>query len=206
MFNKIILVGNLTRDIELRYSQAGVGIAKTAIATSRKFTSNGEKKEEVCFVDITFFGRSAEVANQYLRKGSKILVEGRLNFEQWVDQNGQKRSKHSVVVETMQMLDSRSDSQQAAPQQQQSYGQPAQQQAAAPQQQQSYAQPAQQQQQAAPQQQQSYAQPAQQQQQAAPQQQQSYAQPAQQQQQAAPQMPNPADVPSIDIDEDEIPF
>ena len=111
MFNKIILVGNLTRDIELRYSQGGMGIAKTAIATSRKFTSNGEKKEEVCFVDITFFGRSAEVANQYLRKGSKILVEGRLNFEQWADQNGQKRSKHSVTVETMQMLDSKGDNQ-----------------------------------------------------------------------------------------------
>jgi len=119
MFNKIILVGNLTRDIELRYSQGGMGIAKTAIATSRKFTTNGEKKEEVCFVDITFFGRSAEVANQYLRKGSKILVEGRLNFEQWVDQNGQKRSKHSVVVETMQMLDSKNDNQSgySAPQQ-----------------------------------------------------------------------------------------
>lgn len=109
MYNKVILVGNLTRDIELRYSQSGMGIAKTAIATSRKFTSNGEKKEEVCFVDITFFGRSAEIANQYLRKGSKILVEGRLNFEQWVDQNGQKRSKHSVTVETMQMLDSKGD-------------------------------------------------------------------------------------------------
>jgi len=111
MFNKVILVGHLTRDIELRYSQAGMGIAKTAIATTRKFTSNGEKKEEVCFVDITFFARSAEIANQYLRKGSKILVEGRLNFEQWSDQNGQKRSKHSVIVETMQMLDSKGDSQ-----------------------------------------------------------------------------------------------
>jgi len=111
VFNKIILAGNLTRDIELRYSQGGAAIAKTAIATSRKFISNGEKKEEVCFVDITFFGRSAEVANQYLRKGSKILVEGRLNFEQWVDQQGQKRSKHSVVVESMNMLDSKSDNQ-----------------------------------------------------------------------------------------------
>ncbi len=108
MYNKVILVGNLTRDIELRYSQNGSAIAKTAIATSRKFTMNGEKKEETCFVDITFFGRSGEVANQYLRKGSKILVEGRLQFEQWVDQqSGQKRSKHSVIVETMQMLDSR---------------------------------------------------------------------------------------------------
>jgi len=107
MYNKVILVGNLTRDIELRYSQGGMGIANTGLATSRKFTVNGEKREEVCFVDITFFARSAEIANQYLRKGSKILVEGRLNFDQWVDQNGQKRSKHTVVVETMQMLDSK---------------------------------------------------------------------------------------------------
>ena len=111
MFNKVILVGNMTRDIELRYTQGGSAIANTAIATSRKFTSNGEKKEEVCFVDITFFGRSAEIANQYLRKGSKILVEGRLKFDQWSDQNGQKRSKHSVIVETMQMLDTKGQSQ-----------------------------------------------------------------------------------------------
>ena len=110
MYNKVILVGNLTRDIEIRYSQAGLAISNTAIATSRKFKANdGEQKEEVCFTDITFFGRSAEVANQYLRKGSKILVEGRLVFDQWVDQNGQKRSKHSVAVETMQMLDSKND-------------------------------------------------------------------------------------------------
>jgi single-strand DNA-binding protein len=107
MYNKVVLVGNLTRDIELRYSQGGMGIAKTALATTRKFTVNGEKKEDVCFVDITFFGRSAEVSNQYLRKGSKILIEGRLNFDQWVDQEGQKRSKHSVTVEVMQMLDTK---------------------------------------------------------------------------------------------------
>ena len=189
MFNKIILVGNLTRDIELRYSQGGMGIAKTAIATNHKFTDNGEKKEEVCFVDITFFGRSAEVANQYLRKGSKILVEGRLQFEQWVDQNGQKRNRHSVSVQTMQMLDSRSDSQGAG-----GYNAPASSGA-------DYNAPAQGQAQSyqAPQQQQSYGQP---------QQQQSYQQasqtsPAQEQ---SRQMPSPADVPVIDIDEDEIPF
>jgi single-strand DNA-binding protein len=125
MYNKVILVGNLTRDIELRYSQSGMGIANTAIATSRKFTKDGEKKTETCFVDITFFARSAEVANQYLRKGSKILVEGRLNFDQWVDQNGQKRSKHSVVVETMQMLDTKGDNQEQ-PQSQAPQGQQAQ--------------------------------------------------------------------------------
>jgi single-strand DNA-binding protein len=192
MFNKIILVGNLTRDIELRYSQSGMGIAKTAIATSRKFTSNGEKKEEVCFVDITFFGRSAEVANQYLRKGSKILVEGRLNFEQWVDQNGQKRSKHSVIVETMQMLDSRGDNNQGggynAPMGQQqgsSYGTPTQ---GEPQ---SYQQP-------------SYQQPQQQQQPSYQQQQSSYNQ--NQAQTQSREMPSAAAIPEIDIDEDEIPF
>ena len=109
MFNKFIGVGNLTRDIEIRYSNSGVAIANTGLAMSRKFTKDTQKSEEVCFVDITFFGRSAEIANQYLRKGSKILVEGRLNFEQWVDQNGGKRSKHSVTVENMQMLDARQD-------------------------------------------------------------------------------------------------
>ena len=107
MFNKTILVGNLTRDIELRYAQSGSAIANTAIATTRKFTQNGEKKEEVCFIDITFFGRSGEIANQYLRKGSKILVEGRIKLDTWVAQDGSKRSKHSVIVETMQMLDSK---------------------------------------------------------------------------------------------------
>ena len=193
MYNKVVLVGNLTRDIELRYSQSGMAIAKSAIATSRKFTSNGEKKEEVMFIDITFFGRSAEVANQYLRKGSKILVEGRIQFDQWVDQNGGKRSKHSINVETMQMLDSKGDNQNSggaqggytAPQQQQSQG--------------GYNAP-QQQQQA----QSSYSAPQQ------SQQQQQYQKPSygggQQQQQQAPKQTMPADLPSIDIDEDEIPF
>jgi len=200
MYNKVILVGNLTRDIELRYSQGGMAIAKTAIATSRKFTSNGEKKEEVCFVDITFFGRSAEVANQYLRKGSKILVEGRLNFEQWVDQNNQKRSKHSVTVETMQMLDSRADSQamqngqNSAYQNGGGYGAPQADAYQAPQQNgmqsgmqnSSYNQPSYDAPQSAP------AQP-------------SYNAPAQQRTQPQEKMPEQS-VPVIDIDEDEIPF
>lgn len=108
MFNKVIMAGNLTRDIEIRYLPNGSAVSNTAIATSRKFTAqNGEKKEEVCFIDITFFGRSAEIANQYLRRGSKVLIEGRLSFDQWNDQQGQKRSKHSIVVEAMQMLDSK---------------------------------------------------------------------------------------------------
>jgi single-strand DNA-binding protein len=108
MYNKVILAGNLTRDIELRYSSGGLAIAKTAIATNRKYKGkDGSQADDTCFIDITLFGRAGEVANQYLKKGSKILVEGRLQFEQWTDQTGGKRSKHSVVVESMQMLDSR---------------------------------------------------------------------------------------------------
>jgi len=115
MYNKIILAGNLTRDIEVRYTQSGSAIGNTAIATSRKFKSQtGEQKEEVLFVDITFFGRTAEIANQYLRKGSKVLVDGRLKLDQWTAQDGSKRSKHSVVVENLQMLGSKSDNEQGA--------------------------------------------------------------------------------------------
>ena len=79
MFNRVVLVGNLTRDIELRYTTAGAAIGNSAIAVTRKFNVNGEKREETCFIDITFFGKQAEIANQYLSKGSKLLVEGRLN-------------------------------------------------------------------------------------------------------------------------------
>ncbi len=110
MYNKVILVGNLTRDIEVRYTQSGTAIGNTGIATNRKWKDqSGEQKEEVMFIDITFFGRTAEIANQYLRKGSKVLVEGRLVLEQWTAQDGSKRSKHSVTVQEMKMLDSRGD-------------------------------------------------------------------------------------------------
>ena len=137
MFNKVIIVGNLTRDIELKYAPSGTAIGNTGIASTRKFKGgDGQMKEEVLFVDITAFGRTAEVMNQYLRKGSKLLVEGRLKLDSWTDQNGGKRSKHSVTIENMTMLDSKGDNpgggggnynqpsnsapqQQAAPQQQQ---------------------------------------------------------------------------------------
>ncbi len=102
--NKVILLGRLVRDIELRYTQGGAAIGSSGIAVTRKYTLNGEKREETCFVDITFFGKQAEVSNQYLQKGSKLLVEGRLKFGQWQDGNGQNRSKHSVAVEVMEML------------------------------------------------------------------------------------------------------
>ena len=102
--NKVILLGRLVRDIDLRYTQGGAAIGSSGIAVTRKFSVNGEKREETCFIDITFFGKQAETANQYLNKGSKLLVEGRLKFDQWQDSNGQNRSKHSVAVEVMEML------------------------------------------------------------------------------------------------------
>jgi single-strand DNA-binding protein len=110
MYNKVILAGNLTRDIEIRYTPGGMAVASTGIASNRKFKSaTGEQKEEVLFIDLTFFGRTAEIANQYLRKGSKVLVDGRLKLDSWTAQDGSKRSKHSVTVENLQMLSSRDE-------------------------------------------------------------------------------------------------
>ncbi|CUU92464.1 single-stranded DNA-binding protein [Campylobacter hyointestinalis subsp. hyointestinalis] len=104
MFNKVILVGNLTRDIELR-SAGSFMVGSTGIAVTRKYKNgNGENVEDTLFIDVTFFGKLSEIANQYLKKGSKILIEGRLKLDTWQDQQGNTRSKHSVVVENMEML------------------------------------------------------------------------------------------------------
>jgi single-strand DNA-binding protein len=107
-FNKVILMGNLTRDPELRYTPKGTAIAKIGLAVNRVWTSeSGEKKEEVTFVDIDVFGRTAENVGQYMRKGRPILIEGRLRLDQWDDkQTGQKKSKLGVVAETVQFLGS----------------------------------------------------------------------------------------------------
>ncbi len=137
MYNRVILVGNLTRDVEVRYTSGGTAVGNTGLAVNRKFkAATGEQKEETMFIDITFFGRTAEIANQYLRKGSKVLVEGRLKLDQWTAQDGSKRSKHTVTVDNLQMLGSRDENAQMGgnsygggqPQQQGSsnYGAPAQ--------------------------------------------------------------------------------
>ncbi|HEX7654175.1 MAG TPA: single-stranded DNA-binding protein [Verrucomicrobiae bacterium] len=107
-FNKVILVGNLTRDPELRYTPKGTAIAKIGLAVNRVYsTDTGEKKEEVTFVDVDVFGRTAENVGQYMRKGRPILVEGRLRLDTWDDkQTGQKRSRLGVVAETVQFLGS----------------------------------------------------------------------------------------------------
>lgn len=107
-FNKVILVGNLTRDPELRYTPSGTAIAKLALAVNRSWrTETGETREEVTFVDVDAFGKQAETIGQYLRKGRPILVEGRLKMDQWEDkQTGQKRSRLGVVLEVFRFLDS----------------------------------------------------------------------------------------------------
>ena len=118
-FNRVILVGNLTRDPELRYTPKGLAIAKIGLAVNRTWKSEtGESKEEVTFVDIDAFGKQAETIGQYLKKGRPILVEGRLRLDQWDDkQTGQKRSRLGVVMENFQFLDSgnRGDSAAEAP-------------------------------------------------------------------------------------------
>src|SRR5262245_22679843 len=107
-FNKVILVGNLTRDPELRYTPKGMAIAKVGLAVNRNWTNEaGEKKEEVTFVDVDIFGRTAENVAQYMKKGRPILIEGRLKLDQWDDkQTGQKRSRLAVVGEVVQFLGS----------------------------------------------------------------------------------------------------
>jgi single-strand DNA-binding protein len=116
-FNKVILVGNLTRDPELRYTPKGTAIAKIGVAVNRVWTNEaGEKKEEVTFVDVDVFGRTAENVGQYMRKGRPILIEGRLRLDQWDDkQTGQKKSKLGVVAETVQFLGSPTGSEGGAP-------------------------------------------------------------------------------------------
>jgi single-strand DNA-binding protein len=107
-FNKVILLGNLTRDPEVRYTPKGSAVTDLGIAVNRQYTlESGEKREEVTFVDVTFWGRTAEVAGEYLKKGRPVFIEGRLQLDTWDDkQSGQKRSKLKVIGETMQMLGS----------------------------------------------------------------------------------------------------
>jgi single-strand DNA-binding protein len=105
-FNKVILMGNLTRDPQLKYLPSQTAVVEFGLAVSRKWkTPQGEEREDVCFVDCSAFGRGAEVINQYCTKGKPLFVEGRLKLDQWEDkQGGGKRSKMSVVVENFQLL------------------------------------------------------------------------------------------------------
>lgn len=111
-FNRVFLMGNLTRDVELRHTPNNTPVAKFGIAVNRRFTvgdgSNREQREEVTFVDCEAWGRTAEVMSQYLSKGRPVFIEGRLKLDQWQDkESGQNRSKLHVVVESFQFIDSR---------------------------------------------------------------------------------------------------
>ena len=110
-FNKVILVGNLTRDPEVRYTPKGSAVCDLGLAVNRQYSlENGEKREEVTFVDVVLWARLAEIAGEYLKKGRPVLIEGRLQLDSWDDkQSGQKRSKLRVIGETMQLLGSRQD-------------------------------------------------------------------------------------------------
>jgi single-strand DNA-binding protein len=106
--NKVFLLGNLTRDPEMRYMPSGSPVANFGMAVNRKYTGrDGQKKEETLFVDIDGYGKTAELCSQYLSKGRQVLIEGRLKFRTWEAQDGQKRSKLSVVAERVTFLGGR---------------------------------------------------------------------------------------------------
>ena len=106
--NKILLIGNLTRDPQLSYLPSQTPVVEFGLATNRKWTdkASGEQREDTCFVDCRCYGRSAETLNKYMRKGNQLFVEGRLQLDSWTTQDGQRRSKHRVFVENFQFLGS----------------------------------------------------------------------------------------------------
>ena len=113
-FNKVMLMGNLTRDPELRYTSNGSAVTSFGLAVNRKFKQGDEQKEDVCFVDITVWGKQGENCAEYLSKGRPVFVEGRLQYSTW-ESDGQKKSKLDVVANTVQFLGSRGDSQGSTP-------------------------------------------------------------------------------------------
>lgn len=109
-FNKVILLGNLTRDVELRHTQNNQAVARIGLAVNRRYTTaDGEKREEVTFVDCEAWGKQAETLSKYLSKGRPLMIEGRLKLDQWQDKDGNKQSKLRVVIENFQFVDSRGD-------------------------------------------------------------------------------------------------
>lgn len=108
MMNKVIMIGHITRKIELHYLQSGIAVGNTTLVTNKNYKKpDGSKAQITCFIDIIFYGRLAEIANEYLHKGSKVSIEGRLNMAQWSDQHGNKRIKHDIIIESLEMLDNK---------------------------------------------------------------------------------------------------
>ncbi len=108
-FNKVILMGNLTKDPEIRYAPSGTAVASFRMAVNHRYKQGEEFKEEVCFIDVVVFGKQAESCGQYLNKGNGVIVEGRLQERRWETEEGQKRSKHEVVAQSVRFLPKRQE-------------------------------------------------------------------------------------------------
>ena len=104
-YNKVILMGNLTRDPNLRYTPQGLAVCEFPLAVHHRYRVHDETKEEVCYIDIVVFGRVGERSKEHLHKGSRVLVDGRLTQRRWETPEGQKRSKYEVVANTVQFID-----------------------------------------------------------------------------------------------------
>ncbi len=107
-YNKVLLMGRLTRDVELKFTPSNMAVANIGLAVGRRYkTKDGEQREETTFVDCEAWSRTAELMNQYLSKGRPVFIEGRLKLDQWQDKDGSNRSKMKVVIENFQFIDSR---------------------------------------------------------------------------------------------------
>lgn len=103
-FNKVILIGNLTRDPEIRYTPSGTPVAKFGLAVNNRYKQANEMREEVCFIDVVVFGKQAENCGQYLNKGSGVIIDGRLSQQRWETEEGQKRTKHEVIAQSVRFM------------------------------------------------------------------------------------------------------
>jgi single-strand DNA-binding protein len=116
-FNQVILLGNLTRDPQLTYLPSQTAVVDFGMAISRKYKGqDGQMKEDACFVDLRAFGKSAETINKYCKKGSQLFIEGRLQYDSWTAQDGTKKSKHRITVESFQFLGQPAKTEKAEPQ------------------------------------------------------------------------------------------
>ncbi len=106
-YNRVILMGNLTRDPELRFLPSGMAVCSFGLAVNTQFKRNDETVKETCFIDITVFGKQAENVHEYLSKGQTALVDGRLRYRTWEDQDGKKYHKHEIIAQTVQFINSR---------------------------------------------------------------------------------------------------
>ncbi len=108
-FNKVILIGNLTKDPEVRYTPSGTPAANFRLAVNHRYKSGEELKEDVCFIDVVVFGKQAENCGQYLSKGQSVIVDGRLQERRWETDDGQKRSRHEIVAQSVRFMSRRGE-------------------------------------------------------------------------------------------------